>query len=261
MTLLAVTTPTVAFRNKDQARRVARVCNEYAAKLRADFPGWFGMLATMPMPYPDDTLREMAYAYESLKTDGICLMTSYGDRWLGDPGFRPIMQELNRRKAVVHVHPSAAHCRTNVVPNIPASLIEYSTDATHTLASLIFTGTSARFKDIQFVFSHRGGTMPYLIERFNNLPNSDRRYSSFTSQGVLAEITRFYYDTAIITHPAPLSALTHLVPTSQLVLGSDFPFRRATASVKGLANFFDAGEMKQIDYENALGLLPHLRMT
>lgn len=257
--LLAVTTPGVAFLNKDDARRVARECNEYAAKLRTDFPGRFGMLATLPMPYADDTVQEIEYAYDTLKTDGSCLMTSYGDKWLGHPDFSPVMNMLHRRKAVVHVHPTVANCCVDVLPNIPPSLIEYCTDTTRTLASLIFTGTSARYKDINFIFSHGGGTMPYLIERFNSLPKSDKRYASFTPEGVVAELQRFHYDTAIITHPAPLSALTNLIPLSQIVFGSDFPFRSAVVSVKGLTAFFNAETMKAIDRENALRLLPALK--
>jgi 6-methylsalicylate decarboxylase len=188
-------------------------------------------------------------------------MTSYGDKWLGYPGFSSVLEELNRRKAVVHVHPNAANCCVDVVPNIPPALIEYSTDTSHTLASLIFTGTAARFMDINFVFSHGGGTMPYLIERFNNLPNSDKRYASFTSEGVVSELRRFHYDTAIITHPAPLSCLTNLVPMTQIVFGSDFPFRSAVVSVKGLTAFFSAQKMKVVDSENALRLLPKLKLV
>jgi len=257
--LLSVTTPAVAFLGRDDARRVARECNEYAAKLRQEFPGRFGMMATLPMPFVEDSLREIEYAFDTLDTEGIELMTSYGDKWLGAKEFAPVLEALDRRGAVVHVHPSAANCCVNVLPDIAPSLIEYSTDTTHTLASLIFTGASARAPNIRFIFSHGGGTMPFLIERFNNLPNSDKRYASFTSEGVVAELCRFHYDTAIITHPAPLSALTALVPMSQIVFGSDFPFRTATKSVAGLKAFFDAARLNIIDNENAFRLVPRLR--
>lgn len=257
--LLCVTTPAVAFLGHDDARRVARECNEYAAKLRQEFPGRFGMMATLPMPFVEDSIREIEYAFDTLETEGIELMTSYGDKWLGFKEFAPLLEALDRRGAVVHVHPSAANCCVNVLPDIDPSLIEYSTDTTRTLASLIFTGASARAPNIRFIFSHGGGTMPFLIERFNNLPNSDKRYASFTSEGVVAELRRFHYDTAIITHPAPLSALTTLVPISQIVFGSDFPFRTATKSVEGLKAFFDVARLNAIDNENAFRLLPRLR--
>ena len=53
----------------------------------------------MPLPDVDATLAEIAYAYDTLKADGVGLFTSYGDMWLGHPTFRPVMEELNRRKA------------------------------------------------------------------------------------------------------------------------------------------------------------------
>ncbi len=259
LALLSITTPAVAFLGREDARRVARESNEYAAQLRRDFPGRFGALATLPMPYVDDCLAEIDYACDVLKADGVGLMTSYGDKWLGAREFTPVLEALDKRGAVTFVHPSAANCCVNVLPDIAPSLIEYSTDTTHTIANLIFSGASARAKNIKFVFSHGGGTMPYLIERFNNLPNSDKRYAAFTSEGVVAEIRRFHYDTAIITHPAPLSALTNLVPMSQIVFGSDFPFRTATKSVAGLKAYFDEARLNVIDYENAFRLLPQLR--
>ncbi len=257
--MLGVTTPSVAFLGKDDAVRVARECNEYAAALRRDFPGRFGMMATLPMPFVDESVREIEYAFDALKTDGVTLMTSYGDKWPGAKEFTPVLEALNARAAATHVHPGAANCCVNVMPDIGPSLIEYSTDSTRAIASLIFSGASARFPRIRFIFSHGGGTMPFLVERFNNLPNSDKRYASFTSEGVVSELRRFHYDTAIIAHPAPLAALTTLVPISQLVFGSDFPFRAATKSVEGLKMYFDAARMNIVDNENAFRLMPQLR--
>ncbi len=257
--MLAVTTPGVTFLAGDDARRMARECNEYGARIRADFPGRFGLFATVPMSSAEDGMNEIEYAYDTLGADGICLMTSYGDKWLGHSDFAPVLEALHQRRAVVHVHPTAPDCCADVLPNIAPSLIEYSTDTTRALASLIFTGTSARYRDISFIFSHGGGTMPYLIERFNNLPNSDKRYASFTSGGVVSELRRFFYDTAIVTHPAPLSALTNLISPSQILFGSDFPLRSAARSVEGLAAFFDSKRMRAIDSENVLKLLPKLR--
>jgi predicted TIM-barrel fold metal-dependent hydrolase len=257
--LLSITTPAVAFLPRDEARRVARECNEYSAKLRGDFPGRFGMLAALPLPYVDDCLAEIDYCCDTLKAEGFGVMTSYFDKWLGHRDFWPVIDAFEKRRAVVHVHPTTANCCVSTLPDIPPSLIEYSTDTTRAIASMIFTGASARAKNASFVFSHGGGTMPSVIERFNNLPNSDKRYRDFTPEGVVAELRRFHYDTAIVTHPAPLSALTSLVPMSQIVFGSDFPFRTATKTVEGLKAYFDPARLAVIDHENALRLLPTLR--
>ena len=73
----------------------------------ADHPGRFGVFAMLPMPYIDECLKEIEYAFDTLKVDGIGMMTSYGDKWLGYPQFAPVFDELNRRKATVYTHPTS----------------------------------------------------------------------------------------------------------------------------------------------------------
>jgi predicted TIM-barrel fold metal-dependent hydrolase len=153
--ITSITTPGVSFGDPVAARRLARECNEYAARLVVDFPGRFGVFAALPLPDIEGSLRETAYALDVLKADGVCMFTSYGDRWLGDPEFTPVMAELDRRKAVLYTHPTAPNCCRNLVPDVPAPIIEYGTDTTRTIASLVFSGTAARFPNIRFIFSHR----------------------------------------------------------------------------------------------------------
>src|SRR6266852_5916224 len=108
--VVSITNPGLWFGDATVTRRLARACNEYGAKLVQEHPTRFGLFAAMPLPDVDATLKEIAHAYDTLKADGIGLFTSYGDTWLGNPAYRPVMEELNRRKAVVHVHPTAANC-------------------------------------------------------------------------------------------------------------------------------------------------------
>ncbi len=110
ISISSITTPNITFLNNDDAVRIARDCNEYSAKLMADHPGRFGLFATLPLPSIDETLKEIAYSFDTLKADGVCMITSYGDKWLGHPHFAPVMEELNRRKAVVYTHPTASNC-------------------------------------------------------------------------------------------------------------------------------------------------------
>jgi hypothetical protein len=104
--------------------RLSRVCNDYAARLAADHPRRFGVWGNMPMPNIDATLREIAYVFDTLKADGIAFFTSYGDKWLGDPAFNPVFEELNRRRAVVYTHPNAANCCRNLLTNVSDATIE-----------------------------------------------------------------------------------------------------------------------------------------
>ena len=258
--LTSITTPALRFLDEAGARTLARECNEYTAKLVADSKGRFGMFAAMPMPHVEGTLQEIAYALDTLKADGIGLLTSYGDKWLGDPAFAPVMDELNRRKTVVYTHPTTANCCANLMPDVPESIIEWGTDTTRTIASLVFSGTAARCQDMKVIFSHGGGTMPFLTERFVRLPLINKNLAARVPNGVEHELKRFYYDTAQASHPMALASLTKLVPVSQIVFGTDFPYRTAADHVKGLTAYgFSASDLARIDRENAVRLIPRLK--
>src|SRR5436305_6268980 len=148
-----------------QGRRVASECNDYAARLVADYPGRFGMFAALPLPDTEASLSEIEYGLDVLKADGISLFTSYRDKWLGDPAFEPVMAELNRRKALVFTHPEAPLCCRGLIPGINEAVIEYGTDTTRAIARLLFTATAVRYPDIRWIFSQGGGTTPFLSER------------------------------------------------------------------------------------------------
>jgi 6-methylsalicylate decarboxylase len=258
--MLSVTTPAVSPLSGDAARKLARECNEYAAKLRADHPGRFGSFAVIPLTDLDGSLQEIAYALDTLKADGIGLMTSYGDKWLGHPLFLPVMEELNRRKAIVYTHPTAANCCVNLVSTQQPVMIEFGTDTTRTIADIIFSGNAQKFRDIRWIFSHAGGTMPVLIDRFVRNPLLVPSAKATVPDGTLAELKRFYYDTAQTSNKAAMSALSALIPVSQIVFGTDFPYRTSIDHVKGLrdSGVFTEAQLMDIERGNALKLLPRL---
>jgi predicted TIM-barrel fold metal-dependent hydrolase len=273
--ILSVTQPAVTFAPPDVARRVARESNEWVAKLVADNRGRFGSFATLPITTPittplttplttpvpdvDGALREVEYALDTLKADGVCLLTSYGDRWLGHASFAPLLDELNRRKAVVYTHPATADCCRNLLPGVPDTVIEFGTDTSRTITDIVFSGTANRCRDAQFIFSHAGGTLPYLTERLVRLPVQNQAMQARVPRGVLTELKRFFYDTAWSAHPMALASLTRLVPTSQVLFGSDYPYRTGEDHVKGLMEYgFTAADRRAIDRDNALRLLPRL---
>src|SRR6476659_7444346 len=162
--VVSITNPGLWFGDAPMTRDLARACNEYGAKLVQSHPTRFGLFAAMPFPDADATLAEIAYAYDTLKVDGVGLFTSYGDKWLGHPSFRPVMEELNRRKAVVHVHPTAANCCRNLeyAPGVAPGSLEYGTDTTRAIMGVTFSGDAARFPNIRFIWSHAGGSAPFL---------------------------------------------------------------------------------------------------
>jgi predicted TIM-barrel fold metal-dependent hydrolase len=257
--LTSITTPGVWIGDHAQGRRVARECNDYAARLVADYPGRFGMFAALPLPDIEASLREIEYGLDVLNADGVCLFTSYRDKWLGDPAFEPVIAELDRRRAVVYTHPEAPVCCRGLTPGINEAVIEYGADTTRAIAGILFTGTAARYPAIRWIFSHGGGVLPILCERFIRaglLPQN----KPHVPNGVMAELLRFHYDIAQTAHPPGLSAITKMVPVSQLLWGTDFPFRFGWEYVKALSEFgLSDADLRRIERENALILLPRWR--
>ena len=258
--ILSVTTPQVGppvSGDAANAARIARESNEWAARLAQDNKGRFGSFAMLPMQTADGALREIAYALDVLKADGIGLLTSYEDKWLGHPSFAPVMDELNRRKAVLYTHPTAASCCRTLQPDVPATVIEFGTDTTRTITDIVFSGTAARCPDLRFIFSHAGGTLPFLTERLVKMPVLDPKLVARVPRGVLFELKRFYYDTAWSAHPMALGSLTRLVDVSQILFGSDYPYRTGEDNVKGLVDYgFSAADLRAIGRGNAQRLLP-----
>jgi 6-methylsalicylate decarboxylase len=257
--IVSPTLPAVGFLGAEDAAAVARASNEWTRKFADDHKGRFGMFAMLPMPHPDETLKEIEYSLDTLKADGISFMTSYGDKYLGDVVFTPVMEELNRRKATAYTHPNDPACCVNNLAGFAPLFIEYGTDTTRTIASLIFTRTTARFPDINFIFSHAGGTVTALTDRLTFQMMLFPQYQEFTGTAVMAELRRFFYETAQAANPIAMASLTRMVATSQILFGTDYPYRTAAQQATELAKIFSAEDMRKIDRENALKLVPRWR--
>lgn len=245
--------------NVTKSRAIAREINELGARMMTDHPGRFGLWAAIPLPDTEGSLQEIEYALDTLKADGIGLMTSFNEKYLGHASFAPVYAELNRRKAIVYVHPQTPDCCRNIASEMPASSVEYATDTTRTIGSLVFSGTAARYPDIRWIFSHSGGTAPFLISRFVRVDESikDR---SLIPNGALYEMRKFHYETAQGNHKGALDALRALAPTSQILFGTDYPMRPAQEEVDALDAYgFAPADLQAIERENALRLIPRLK--
>jgi predicted TIM-barrel fold metal-dependent hydrolase len=161
---------------------------------------------------------------------------------------------------LVYTHPTAANCCANLVPTQPAVMIEFGTDTTRTIADIIFSGNARRFPDIRWIFSHAGGTMPFLIERFVRHPLLVPKAKETVPDGTLTELKRFFYDTAQTSNRGSMSALAAIIPPSQIVFGTDFPYRTGSDHVKGLreAGVFTDEQIAAIERGNASKLVPRL---
>lgn len=201
---------------------VLRKCNEAAAEMR--HTGRFGSFANLPLPDVDASLSEVAYSLDTLKADGFIVFASYDGCYLGDPLFTPLWEELNRRHAVVFVHPNDP---TYLIPHVaPAAMLEYPFETTRTAVSLIQNGAIAEFPNIRFILSHAGGTLPYLFTRvalsLKMIPGVLERI------GDVGEAFRsFYYDTALAAGRSSFAALSQIASPERVLFGTDYPMAPA----------------------------------
>jgi predicted TIM-barrel fold metal-dependent hydrolase len=259
VSVLSVSTPSTWLGDAASSRVFTREVNEAAARMQQDYKGRFGHFAALALPDVDGSLREIEYAFDTLKADGIGLTTNYDDKYPGDPAFAAIFDELNRRSAVVYFHPTAASFALNVIPNIPPPTIEFPFDTTRAIVSLLFSGTLARCPNIRWIFSHGGGALAMLAHRLEGLAKNRPELGAKVPNGVKRELSRLYVDVIGVTTPGAFRAVLDIVPMSQLLFGSDYPFWAPDTTIKGLAELkLPAGDLQAIERDNALRLLPGL---
>ncbi len=257
--VVSTSDPGVWFGDFDAAAGLARDCNEYQARMMSDHPGRFGMFVTLPLPDVDLALREAVYGLDVLHAHGVGVLTSYAGKYLGDPAFTPLWQELDRRGSVVFVHPVSAACCGNLLPGVPDQVVEFNSETSRTVASLVFGGVTGRFRGIRFIFSHGGGTVPYLVARFERLFNSRPDLLAMFPGGCIEALRGLYFDTAQAFSAPVLAAMTRLMPDGHILFGSDFPAAQPDLTAQGLAEFgLSPTALQRINRDNALALMPAL---
>jgi len=256
--MLSQVQPGTWFGDAAESRALSRTINEYGAKLVKDHPGRFGLFATISPPDIEGSLKEIEYAFDTLRADGLGLLTSYQGKYLGEAAFAPVYEELNRRKAVIYVHPLAPLCCARVVPGIPPGSIEYATDTTRTIAHLVFSGTSIKYPDIRWIFSHSGGTLPFLTQRFVQQQKVQKH--AHLPNGPIAEFRKLYYELAQGNTTGQLGALLQMVSVSQVLYGTDYPYRDGAEVNAGIAAWgFDAADLRAIERDTVTKLVPRLK--
>jgi predicted TIM-barrel fold metal-dependent hydrolase len=259
VSVLSISTPSVWLGGAQASRDFARECNEAAAEMQRDYKRRFGHFAALPLPDTEGCLREIEHALDELHADGFALTTNYVDKYPGDDAFAAVFDELNRRKAVVYFHPTAASFAFNVIPNIPPPTIEFPFDTTRAITSLLFGGTFHRCPNIKWIFSHGGGALPMLASRLAGLAKNRPELNARVPNGVMHELSKLYVDVVGVTTPGALRAVLDIVPMSHLLFGSDFPFWDPDITIKGLAGLkLSAADLQAIERDNALKLLPNL---
>jgi len=261
--ITSIAAPGVHFGDAERARTLARRCNEVSAELVRSYPGRFGGFGVLPLPDVDGALREMEYALDTLELDGIVVLASIGERYLGDPAFDAVFAEFNRRKTVVFVHPTVHPTSRALKLSLPGALVEFVFDTTRAAANLIYSGTLERNPDLRIILSHAGGTIPFLASRLT-LGRLVPRLHEKAPQGAISYLKRFYYDTALSVNAYQLASLKELVDPSHILFGSDYPYYPDPLVVQEGQDLdryagFDPAARRAIARDNALALFPRLR--
>lgn len=263
--IASISAPGVYFGDDTFTRDLARRCNEISAGLVSDYPGRFGAFASLPLPDVDAALRELEYALDTLGLDGVVLLTSVGNKYLGDSAFDPLFEELNRRKTVVYTHPNIPP--GSDVPELiwPAPLMEFVFDTTRAATNMVLNGTLERFPEIHLILSHAGGAVPYIAGRIA-LADENPLLQGNIPQGAVAYLKRFYYDIALSATRYAFPCLKQLADPTRILFGTDYPFAPEHVSaetVNGLESHggFDTAAKMAIERDNAARLFPRFTNT
>lgn len=257
--ILSTTNPGVWFGDDAQAKMLARNMNDFGAELVRDHKPRYGLFAVLPLPNAEACLPEIAYAFDTLHADGISVLSSYGTKWLGDPAFEPVWAELNHRNAIVFSHATTADCCGLLQPKIPYWTIEFNTDTARSIVSIIENGVAQRYPNIRFIWSHAGGTILALAGRyFRKQATYASLHGPVPADSPLGHLRRFYYDTAGSANEMQMQALRTMVPMSQILFGTDYPWDKAADLHAGLVDSrcFTTAEVQAIERDNILQLLP-----
>ena len=263
----SVASPGAWFGDAALAIRIARECNEGAAAMIAEHPHRLGGFALLPLPAVQAATAEAIYALDTLKLDGICLLTHAGPRHLGHPDDDELYAELDRRGAVVFVHPLRNQANNMPAYSYPAGMTELVLDTTRAIHNLLWNGTFGKFPNIRWIMPHGGGTIPFLTYRLGAMDHNPKVRERLPGGSVASALRGLWYDVAEISAPAPLKCLLEIADPSRILFGSDFPFSRHRSPVQDLrstiAGFeafegWDEKTRRGIEHDNALMLLPRL---
>lgn len=266
-TILSVTAPGPCIEpDFVKGAALARSCNESAAAIRDSQPHKYGFFASVPSLFDmAAVLKEIDYAYTTLRTDGVTLFTRYGDgpNYLGHVAFRPIWADLSRRDAVVFIHPTHPVDTQLVSQWLPQPMFDYPHETGRAAMDLLTSGILQDYPGCKIILSHAGGTLPYLIYRAATMLPLMPRTLGLSTEELVAAARTFYFDTAISSNPVTLKALFEFATPGHVLFGSDFPNAPQDA-IQRFTDFLGAYELpeeikRQVDSGAALELFPRLK--
>jgi 6-methylsalicylate decarboxylase len=260
-TAVASIVPSVHWGDQEAATRLARYSNDYLAEVVQKDSAHFGGLGTLPLPDMAESLKEMRRIFDELKLDGLILFSSQANQYLGDPAHEELYQELDRRRAVVLVHPTTAPPGATVPKiTVPWGIVEFIADTSRAVSNLLYNGVLERYPNIRFIVSHAGGAVPYIALRMafsEQIPGMRDN----VPKGTMHYLRRLYYDTTLSTSEQVLAALGQFAPKSQVLFGSDYPLVpenvvNSQGSMLEASKVLDDETRRAIYRDNAVALFP-----
>ncbi|WP_430380020.1 amidohydrolase family protein [Streptomyces sp. B1-3] len=220
--MLSLSSPGVHFGDDKAARLLARRVNEYTAELARDHPGRFGNFVAIPLPDVDGALEEIAYAFDQLNADGVALLTHTQGVYLGYARLEPVFAELNRRGAVVFLHPTSPVCWEQSALGRPRPMVEYIFDTARTVTDLVMAGVLTRHPNLRVIVPHCGGAIPVLADRINEFMHLFVPSQKAPQRDAVQQLGSLYYDIAGTAFPRQVPALLKLVDPDRVLFGSDY---------------------------------------
>jgi 6-methylsalicylate decarboxylase len=261
---LSLSSPHVNFGDQLKTNVLARETNEVGAELVSKYPKRFGLLATLPLPDVTASIEEINYSLDVLHADGFTLPTNTQGVYMGQSQLDPVFAELNRRKAVVALHPN----KPGAVPEhvnelLPIPLMEFFFDTTRTVINMITKGTIQRFPDIKFIIPHASAVLPVILERLTLVKDTLEKVNILGESDMYTDFRHLYFDLAGKPVPTQLHDLLEIVPEDHLLYGSDYPYTPSQTCIKlkndlNETELLTATQRQKIYYENALALFPTL---
>ncbi len=263
--ILSVSSPGVHFGDDAAAIKLARAVNEVGAQAVQTHPQRFGLFASLPLPNVNAALKEIAYSLDVLKADGIVMESNHHGIYPGDPQLDPIMEELNRRKAVLFLHPTSPDCPCCQETSLgyPRPMMEFMFETSRAVTNMILKGTLEKYRDIRLIIPHAGAMIPILVDRITGLSPALGLDGPLNTDKVFSLLKGLYYDLAGFPIPRQLGALLQIADERNIMYGSDWPFTPDPV-VEMLSKKIDETELLtdeqrvQILGRNALQLFPRL---
>lgn len=211
------------FENMAEATAIARFANDLYADACKRFGGRFAAFGAVPLPHVDAAIGEVGRCLDSLGMLGINVGTSVAGRPLDDPAFAPFFAELDRRQAVLFLHPQGVGG-----PNMDAYGLDFMVGACFedTVASvrLVMSGLAQRYPNIKIIVPHLGGTLPFLMQRLDDAVGRQMLAGIKPAVTKPSEAVRSFYWDTVNNYPVALRCACEAFGADHIMLGTDFPF-------------------------------------